>query len=74
MLEVFMMSRSCSYDAGSSSPSADRGNVFLIPDTTSSPWASGKVVTVDSRAPVLGSRVNATSVPEPSPTLPNAIV
>ena len=45
----------------------------LTPATTSSPCALVKNSPNNPLAPVAGSRVNATPVPQPSPMLPNAI-
>ena len=45
-----------------------------MPATTSSPWALVRYSPNRTFAPVFGSRVNATPVPESSPMLPNTMV
>ncbi len=53
--------------------SADRGSVLRMPATTSSPWALIRKSPYSPFAPVAGSRVNPTPVPERSSRLPNTM-
>ena len=59
--------------AGNRSFSADSDSVFRMPATTSSPWALNRKSPYSPGAPVAGSRVNPTPVPEFSSRLPNTM-
>ncbi len=67
------MARSSLWIFGNSSASADRGSVLRIPATTSSPWALTRKSPYSPVAPVAGSRVKPTPVPDSLSRLPNTM-
>ncbi len=68
-----MVSSSCSNAFGSELRIVSIGCGVRMPATTSSPWAFARNSPYSPVAPVDGSRVNATPVPERSPLLPKTI-
>ena len=67
------MASSSAWIFGNRSFSAASGSVFLMPATTSSPWALTRKSPYSPVAPVAGSRVKPTPVPEVSSRLPNTM-
>ena len=63
----------CAYTSGCEFCRSEIFSGVRMPATTSSPCALRRYSPKSSRAPVFGSRVNATPVPESSPMLPNTI-
>ena len=59
--------------SGQTLPISDSHRVACVPATTSSPCARGRNSPTRPGAPVLGSRLKATPVPDRSPRLPNVI-
>ena len=67
------MARSSAWILGNLSFKAESGSVLRIPATTSSPWALTRKSPYSPLAPVAGSRVKPTPVPDRSSRLPNTM-